>query len=82
MAAHMRAQRIGTGMRLTFANAVGPLTRVPLLSAPDVLVVDVLHQPIHVTQIANCAAIPEADGDLVTGVAAVIVILVVSQQAG
>lgn len=85
MAPHMSAQRIRTGVRLTLPAAIGPFARVPLLSAPDVLVVDVLHQSIHVAEIAGATSIPSADGDLVVVLAAVLLVLVVAEhglQAG
>lgn len=76
MAPHVRTQRVGTGVRLTFPGAVDPLTRVPLLSAPDVFVVDVLHQSIHVAQVAGIASIPPTHSDLITTLAAVVLFLV------
>ena len=69
-------------MRLAFAAAIRPLARVPLLSAPDVFMVDVLHQPIHISQVAGWAAIPAAHGDLIAGLAAVFVVLIVAQHSG
>lgn len=75
----MRAQCICAGVRLAFAGTVGPLTRVPLLSAPDVLVVDVLHQPVHVPQIAGAATVPATYSNLVTALASIIVVLIVTQ---
>lgn len=77
----MCAQRICTGVRLTFTGAVGPLTRVAFLSAPDMLVVDVLHQPVHVAEIAGTATIPPAHSDLIISLARVVVVLIVTQHA-
>jgi hypothetical protein len=63
-------------MRLTFTGAVDPLARVTFLSAADVLIVKVLHQPIHVTEVASCASIPSTDGHLVGTLAAIVIFLV------
>lgn len=85
MTPHMSAQSIRTGVRLTLPAAIGPLARVPLLPAADVLVVDVLHQSIHVAQIAGATSVPPTDGDLVVVLAAVLLVLVVAEhglQAG
>lgn len=76
----MGAQCIRTGVRLAFAGAIRPLARVPFLPGPDVLVVDVLHQPIHVSQVASRAPVPATYGHLIAGLAAVFVVLVVAQQ--
>ena len=67
-------------MRLAFTGAVDPLARVPLLSAPDVFVVEVLHQPIHIAEVTNRAAIPPAYSDLIATLATIIVVLVVTQE--
>lgn len=77
---HVCAQCICAGMRLTFTGAVDPLTRVPFLSAPDMVVVDVLHQPVHVAQITGFATIPATCGDLVATLAIVVVFLVATQH--
>lgn len=68
-------------MRLTFAGAIGPLTRVPLLSAPDVLVVEVLHQPIHVAEVASVASIPSANSDLVSALATIVFFLIGAKES-
>ena len=81
MTSHVGAQGISAGVRLTFAGAVGPLARVPFLSAPDVFVVQVRHQPIHVSEVAGCAPVPSADGDLVGALAAVVIFLVGAQES-
>lgn len=67
-------------MRLTFAGAIGPLARVPLLSAPDVLVVEVLHQPIHVAEVASGASIPSATSDLVGALATIVLFLIGAKE--
>jgi hypothetical protein len=68
-------------MCLTFTGAVGPLARVPFLSAADVLIVKVLHQPIHVPEVAGGASIPSTYGDLIGTLAAVVIFLVGTQDA-
>lgn len=80
VAPHVRTQCICAGVRLAFAGAVGPLARVPFLSAPDVVVVDMLHQSIHVPQITCAASIPAAHSNLVITLTIVIIILVVTQH--
>jgi hypothetical protein len=67
-------------MRLTFAGAIGPLARVPFLSAPDVLVVEVLHQPIHVSEVASGASIPSANSDLVSTLATIVLFLIGAKE--
>lgn len=81
MAPHVCAEGIGTGVRLTFAGTVCPLTRVPLLSAPDVFVVQVRHQPIHVSEVPNCTPFPSANGDLIGALAAVVIFLIGAQES-
>ena len=80
MAPHMRTQRIRAGMRLTFAGAIHPLARVPLLSDPDMLVVDMLHQAIHIAEVTCRASIPHTHGYLIAALAAVVVLLRVAAQ--
>lgn len=85
VAPHVCAQCVCTGVRLTFTGAVGPLARVPFLSAADMLVVDVLHQSVHVAQVAGIATIPATYSDLIITLTVVFVILIVTQhtdQAG
>jgi hypothetical protein len=77
----MCAKGIGTSMGLTFAGAVVPLARVPLLSAPDVLVVEVLHQPIHVAEVTSATSIPSADSDLVSTLATIVIFLIGAKEA-
>ena len=67
-------------MRLTFAGAIRPLARVPFLSAPDVLVVEMLHQPIHVAKVASIASIPSANSNLVGALAAVVIFLIGTKE--
>lgn len=68
-------------MGLTFAGTIVPLARVPLLSAPDVLIVEVLHQPIHVAEVASATSIPSADSDLVGALATVVFFLIGAKEA-
>jgi len=68
-------------MRLTFAGAIGPLARVPFLSAPDVLIVEVRHQPIHVAQVTSTASVPSADSDLIGTLATIVIFLVGAQES-
>ena len=75
----MSTKCICTGVRLAFASTVDPLARVPLLSAPDVLMVKVLHQAIHVAEVTSSASLPHTYGDLVAGFAAIVVILVAQE---
>lgn len=81
MASHVCSESVGTGVRLTFAGTVCPLTRVPLLSAPDVFVVQVRHQPIHVSEVSNCTTFPPTNGDLIGALAAVVIFLVGAQES-
>jgi hypothetical protein len=67
-------------MCLTFTGAVGPLARVPFLSTANVLIVKVLHQPIHITEISSSAPIPSTDSDLVGTLAAIVIFLVSTQD--
>jgi hypothetical protein len=67
-------------MRLTFAGAIRPLARVPFLSAPDVLVVEVLHQPIHVAKVASGASLPSANSDLVSALATIVLFLIGAKE--
>jgi hypothetical protein len=76
----MCAQCISTGVRLTFTGTVIPLARVPLLSAPDVLVVEVLHQPIHVAKVTSITSIPSADSYLVGALATVVIFLIGTKE--
>lgn len=76
----MCAEGISTSMRLAFAGAIGPLARVPLLSAPDVLVMEMLHQPIHVAEVANIASVPSTKSDLVGALAAVVIFLIGAKE--
>lgn len=80
MTPHVGTEGICTGVRLAFASTVDPLTGVALLSAPDVLVVEVLHQPIHVTEVTSLASIPQTNSNLVRATATVIIVLVVTKQ--
>jgi hypothetical protein len=68
-------------MRLTFAGAVSPLARVPFLSAPDMLIVEVRHQPIHVSEVTRTASVPPADGDLISALTTVVIFLVGAQES-
>jgi hypothetical protein len=64
MAAHVRLQGVATSMRHALARATNPFARVLFLAALNVLVVDVLDEVVHVTQVAGPATLPRADGDL------------------
>ena len=80
MAPHMRTQGICAGMRLTFTGAIHPLARVPLLPGPDMLVMDMLHQAIHIAEVTCRASIPHTHGYLIAALAAVVVLLRVAAQ--
>lgn len=64
MAAHVGPQGVTTGMRNAFARAVRPLARVLLLAGADVIIVQVIDQLVHVSQVAGLASFPFADSDL------------------
>jgi hypothetical protein len=81
VASHVCAEGVGAGVRLAFAGAVDPLTRVPLLSAPDVLIVEVRHQPIHVAEVTCAASVPSTNGDLIGALTAVVIFLVGAQES-
>lgn len=80
MASHVRAQRIPARMRLPLPRTIGPLARVLLLPAADVLVVDMLHQIVHVAEVPVVAALPAAHGHLVVALPAVVLVLVRADQ--
>lgn len=51
MTSHMRPQRIPASMRHSLPRAIIPLTRIRRLSSADMVVMNVLHQPIHIPQV-------------------------------
>jgi hypothetical protein len=65
MAPHMRPQCIPTRMRNPLATAIAPLAAVLLLPRPNVVLVQMLDQVVHVLHIPRVAAVPLAHGDLV-----------------
>lgn len=67
-------------MRLPFATAIDPFTGVFLLSRPDMIIMDMINQIIHVTQIAHFAAIPSTCRDLVPSKTAVVIVLTTADQ--
>jgi hypothetical protein len=76
MAPHVSAQCVAACMRLTLSRTIRPFAGVFLLSATDMLVVDVLDQVVHVPEVFKIATLPPAHGDLVVALPAVVLILV------
>lgn len=64
MATHVGLEGIAARMVHVQAWASFPFTDVFLLPGSDVVIVDMLHQHVHVPQIANGAVGPFAHGDL------------------
>ena len=75
---YVRLQRIPARMRRVDPRAVLPLARVLFLPQPDVLVVDVLAQGVHVAQVAGAASAPAARRHLL----GVVVVLHVGRRRG
>lgn len=71
MAPHVRAQSVPRSVCQPLPRAVVPLAGVLCAPAANVLVVDVLHQVVHVAHVV-LAAVPAAHGDLL-GVVKVVV---------
>lgn len=63
MTPHVCAQGIPGSVGQPLPRAVVPLTGILCAPAANVLVVDVLHQVVHVAQVV-LAAVPPAHGDL------------------
>lgn len=67
-------------MRLPLPITIHPLARILLLPAPDMIIMDVKHQLVHIPQIARVAPLPPTRGDLVIPLPAVVVLLAAPQQ--
>lgn len=65
MAAHVCSQSIARGVRDPLARAVGPLAAVLLLATADVVIVQMLHEIVHVFEVAHSAVFPFAHCHLV-----------------
>lgn len=76
MASHVRTECVAAGVCLAFPRTVGPFAGVFLLSATDMLVVNVLDQVVHISEIFKIASLPSTHGDLVIALAAVVLVLV------
>lgn len=76
MASHVRPECVAAGVRLALPRTVGPFAGVFLLSATDMLVVNVLDQVVHISEIFKIASLPSTHSDLVVALAAVVFVLV------
>lgn len=69
-------------MRLTLPATIDPFAGVLLLPDPNMFIMDMLDEVIHISQISSFASLPSADGHLVTALAAIVVILAGSDERG
>ena len=67
-------------MSLALPITIRPFTRVLLLPTPDMILVDMMHQRIHMSQVSCVAPVPSTHGHLVVALAAIVILLRAAQQ--
>lgn len=67
-------------MCLPFATAISPFTGIFLLSRPNMIIMNMINQIIHIAQIASLAAIPSTYRDLVASKTTIIIVLTTTDQ--
>ena len=67
-------------MRLSLPITIRPLARILLLPRPDMVIMDMMHQIIHIPQLPRIAPFPSTHGNLVIALPAVVILLATAQQ--